>query len=157
MAPYGHFWSFSSHIKVPFVGTLKLCQEMPDTMQNKSGHFNHTILRKRWKYGQNIDDFIFFLLLTNGQLGWTDSCCISSPILWEAYKVPARHTLRKLWNGHFWPKRPFWGHFSKIFYPLLGISTCVRRCLILWKTNTNSFSNDKSSCPSETYFGSFEI
>ena len=63
MAPYGHFWSFSSKVKVPFVGTLKLCQEMPDTMQNKSGHFNHTILRKRWKYGQNIDDFIFFFFL----------------------------------------------------------------------------------------------
>ena len=60
MAPYGHFWAFFFHAKVPFVGILKLCQEMSDTMENKSGHFNHTILRKRWKYGQNIDDFIYF-------------------------------------------------------------------------------------------------
>ena len=63
MAPYGHFWSFSSKVKVPFVGTLKLCQEMPDTMQNKSGHSNHKILENNENMVKilMISYFFFFL------------------------------------------------------------------------------------------------
>ena len=45
-------------------------------------------------------------------MDWTDSC---SDILWERYRVHARHTFKKLWNGHFWPNRPFFGHLISHF------------------------------------------
>ena len=60
MAQYGHYWSYPSYSEAPFVGTLNLCQEVPDTMTNKLGHLHHPILRKRTKYGKNIDDFLYF-------------------------------------------------------------------------------------------------
>ena len=60
MAQYGHYWAYPSYSEAPFVGTLNLCQEVPDTMTNKLGHLHHPILRKRTKYGKNIDDFLYF-------------------------------------------------------------------------------------------------
>ena len=59
MAPcgHGHYWSYPSYSEAPFVGTLNLCQEVPDTMTNKLGHLYHPILRKQTKYDRNIDDF----------------------------------------------------------------------------------------------------
>ena len=60
MAQYGHYWSYPSYSEAPFVGTLNLCQEVPDTMTNKLGHLHHPILRKRTKYCKNINDFLYF-------------------------------------------------------------------------------------------------
>ena len=48
--PLGQKWRFSSFTKIPHVGTLNLCQKMPDKMQMDSGQYDHSILRKRPKW-----------------------------------------------------------------------------------------------------------
>ena len=48
--PLGQKWRFSSFTKIPHVGTLNLCQKMPDKMQMDSGQSDHSILRKRPKW-----------------------------------------------------------------------------------------------------------
>ena len=69
----------------------------------RSSNFEKTlkIWSKYWWF------HIFERFLNSGRLDSTDFCCISSDISWQAYRVPTRHTLMKLWNGHFWPNRPF--------------------------------------------------
>ena len=50
---------------------------------------------------------IFKRFLNSGRLDSTDFCYISSDISRQAYRAPTRHTLLKLWNGHFWPNGLF--------------------------------------------------
>ena len=37
------------------MGTLNLCQKMPDKMQKDLGHFDHSILRKRPKTAKMVN------------------------------------------------------------------------------------------------------
>ena len=114
MAPYGHFWAFFFHAKVPFVGILKLCQKMSDTMKNKSGHFNHIILRKRWKYGQNIDDFIYFYFFLK-----TD-CWIELIPVQTSYGRGIEYMQGILWKNFVMAIFDQTGHFLAIWKAILA-------------------------------------
>ena len=130
MAIFGHFFSRQSTLcgysKV-VSGDVWHYEKQIRPFQSHNYEKTMKIWSKYWWF------HIFLLFLKNGQLDWTDSCCMYSDILWEGYKVHARHTLKKLWNGHFWPNRSFFGHlkshFSKnIIYhqsPLCGYSSVV--------------------------------
>ena len=64
IAGYGHKmakkWPLSNWTKVPLVGTLNLCQEMPDIMQKDLGQTGQPFWRKQSKCGQN---WVFFNLI----------------------------------------------------------------------------------------------
>ena len=55
--------------KVPFVGTLNLCLQIPDTEQMTRTQFNHLGLRKRQKTGKNTN----FWFCANFSSFWTFS------------------------------------------------------------------------------------
>ena len=108
--PPGQKWRFSIFTKLCHVGTLNLCQKMPDKMQKELSHLDHTILRKRPKCGQNwpIYPFLghFGRFLRIEWLKWPNSFCILSGIFWHKFRVPTWGSLVKIENHHFWPGRP---------------------------------------------------
>ena len=94
-------WVGKKFSKVPFVGTLNLCLETPDTMQKTKSWSDHHVMRKCPKTAEIIQSFFTkFLTVLERFLspGRSDLClvfCIVSGISRHKFRVPTKGTLEE--------------------------------------------------------------
>ena len=88
--------------KVCLVGTLNLCLKMPKQMQKTRNQSDHPYMRKRQKTVKNQSNSYFVVFVVFGRflsLEGSDSplvFCILSGTLRHKFRVPTRHTLKKI-------------------------------------------------------------
>ena len=93
----GLFWPFLSlyepfGAKLPLVGTLNLCQKMPDKILKDSCQYVHSVHSKRPKCQKNNENGQFWphfwRFLSSIWLNCPDSFFILSDISWDKFRVP---------------------------------------------------------------------
>ena len=105
--------------KVPLVGTLNLCLEMPDSMKKVWAQSDQCEPRNHWKFAVLTISNIFAhfgRFLRTGWSDWAQTFSIKSGISRHKFRVPTRGTLKHFEISIFLTLSPFdpsWGDLRK--------------------------------------------